>query len=79
MANVESRHPGFNNLIFVQMKKYSIFLPESISLAEMMQVKGGACDLATTTEKDDEIVIRCEPGPAVSCNPGNAVGKKNNN
>ncbi|MBD5309508.1 MAG: hypothetical protein HDS10_03670 [Bacteroides sp.] len=61
------------------MKKLSFFLPDSISLVEMMQVKGGVGELTSTNEKDDEIVIRCEPGPAVSCNPGNAVGKKNNN
>lgn len=79
MANVENRHLGFNNFKLYQMKKLSFFLPDSISLVEMMQVKGGVGELTSTNEKDDEIVIRCEPGPAVSCNPGNAVGKKNNN
>lgn len=79
MANVENRHHGFNNFKLYQMKRLLILLPESISLAEMMQVKGGVCDLTSTNEKDDDIVIRCEPGPAVSCIPGNAVGRNSNN
>lgn len=59
------------------MDNHFIVLPEAISWAEMMQVKGGLSDLTATTETKDDIVIRCEPGPAVSCSPGNAVGKGN--
>lgn len=77
MASVENRHPGLINIILIYMDKHFIVLPESISLAEMMQVKGGLSNPSTTTEANDDIIIRCEPGPAVSCNPGNAVGKGN--
>lgn len=54
------------------MKKQLNFLPEIISLEDMMEVKGGITDPSTSS---DDIIIRCEPGPAVSCNPGNAVSK----
>lgn len=57
-----------------KMEKRFIVLPDSISLDEMMQVKGGITE--TTPNEEEEITIRCEPGPAISCNPGNAVGKR---
>lgn len=77
MASAENRHLGLINLILFGMDKHFIVLPDSISLEEMMQVKGGLSNLTATTETNDDIVIRCEPGPAVSCSPGNAVGKGN--
>jgi len=56
------------------MKKISILLPDAVSIEEMLSVRGGISSLSTTTESDDKITIECKPGPAVSCNPGNAVG-----
>lgn len=56
------------------MKKISVLLPETISIQEMMSVRGGISNLSTPADTDDNITIECKPGPAVSCHPGNAIG-----
>lgn len=55
------------------MLKLSVLLPDTVSIEEMLSVKGGISDLAINTEADDDIIIECKPGPAVSCYPGSAV------
>lgn len=58
------------------MEKASMNLPSAINLAGMLEIKGG---LGFTSNEEDpnnsDITIRCEPGPAVSCSPGNAIGR----
>ncbi|MBD5309511.1 MAG: hypothetical protein HDS10_03685 [Bacteroides sp.] len=55
------------------MLKLSVLLPETVSIEEMMSVKGGISDLDINTEAEDKLTIECKPGPAVSCYPGSAV------
>lgn len=57
------------------MKKISNMLPDVISFEEMLSVRGGLGLKTNVEDPDDIIVIECKPGPAVSCHPGNAVGK----
>lgn len=51
------------------MSKISLTLPNHLTIEEMLGIKGGAEEI----KNNDELVIECKPGPAVSCSPGNAV------